>query len=304
MITLHSAHQSPSRLRAAAAGIAVALVLAVGGCAGGAERAGSGASGPDGADEGGVSPAATAPGGVTPPPASGRADYQLGGAYEPPPGTTVVARDSTAEPADGVYSICYLNGFQTQPGEQDTWSPDLLVTVDGEPLIDPGWPDEVVLDTSTAESRRGILARLADEISGCAASGFQAVEFDNLDSWTRSDGALDEADNVAMATLFVEAAHASGLAAGQKNTGELGARGRDEIGFDFAVAEECAYYDECTTYTDVYGDLVIDIEYSDELPDGGFAAACDVEGRPPLTILRDRALSAPSGDDYVYDSCD
>ena len=71
-------------------------------------------------------------------PTSGAVDYQLGGAYEPADGVTVVVRDRTDEPLEGAYSICYVNGFQTQPGELSDWPSGLLLEKDGEPLIDPG----------------------------------------------------------------------------------------------------------------------------------------------------------------------
>ena len=54
-------------------------------------------------------------------PPDGRIDYQLGGASPPVPGVTLVVRDATEPPAPGVASICYVNGFQTQPGELDAW---------------------------------------------------------------------------------------------------------------------------------------------------------------------------------------
>ena len=63
-------------------------------------------------------------------PTTGRVDYQLGGAYAPPKDVTIVARDSTDPPLEGVYSICYLNGFQTQPQQADFWlneHPDLVL---------------------------------------------------------------------------------------------------------------------------------------------------------------------------------
>ena len=62
-------------------------------------------------------------------PSTGRVDYQLGGAYTPPADVSVVARDSTDPPLAGVYSICYLNGFQSQPQQAQFWldeHPDLL----------------------------------------------------------------------------------------------------------------------------------------------------------------------------------
>ena len=55
------------------------------------------------------------------PPQGGQFDYQLGGAYAPPAGVTIVGRDRNDPPAPGVYSICYINGFQTQPDEADFW---------------------------------------------------------------------------------------------------------------------------------------------------------------------------------------
>ena len=117
------------------------------------------------------------------------------------------------------------------------------------------------------------MARLGRDIAGCAAHGFQAIEFDNLDSYTRSKGDLTLSQAIGFATTLVRAAHQHGLAAAQKNTSQLGARGRDTIGFDFAVAEECDRYAECASYTKVYGSRVIDIEYTDNLR-GSFAAVC------------------------------
>ena len=226
-------------------------------------------------------------------PTSGRADYQLGGAWQPPDDVTVVARDRTDPPLEGVYSICYINGFQTQPQEVEFWldeHPELVLRdSEGEPQFDPGWPDEMALDTSSPTSRDALAAIIGEWIRGCADDGYQAVEFDNLDSYSRFEGlALD--DNVAFAVLLVDTVHELGLDAGQKNSAELGTRGRDEIGFDFVISEECFIYDECGVYTEVYEERVIDIEYDDTDLDG----LCDYAGLPGLTIVRDRDLS-PGG---------
>jgi hypothetical protein len=280
----------------------VAMALAVTGCtavgaeAGGRhDRASSSSASPSGA--------ATADG-VVLPPAGARFDYQLGGASPVPDGATVVARDSTDEPAAGAYGICYVNGFQTQPGVE--WPDELLVQdADGEPLVDPGWPDEHLFDLSTETTRRAVAERQAATIDGCAASGQQAVEFDNLDSWTRSDGAFDEDDAVAFASLLVARAHAAGLATAQKNTAELGTRGRDEVGYDFAVTEECDRYDECDAFTDVYGALVFDVEYTDDLR-GTVEQVCArvTELDPaPSTIVRDRDLVPADDPAHAYTAC-
>ncbi|WP_372493196.1 endo alpha-1,4 polygalactosaminidase [Prauserella halophila] len=51
-----------------------------------------------------------------------------------------------------------------------------------------------------------------------------------------------------------------------KRSGPLNGPHERRGGVDFAVAEECAAYNECTAYTEVYGDAVIDIEHADALP--------------------------------------
>src|SRR5262245_45079551 len=48
-------------------------------------------------------------------------DYQLGGAYDPPADVEVLSRDRTDAPAPGLYNVCYVNGFQAQPGDEDFW---------------------------------------------------------------------------------------------------------------------------------------------------------------------------------------
>ena len=56
---------------------------------------------------------------VTLPPVGGKLDYQLGGAYAPPAGVTIVSRDRKAAPGRAaLYNICYVNGFQIQPDEE------------------------------------------------------------------------------------------------------------------------------------------------------------------------------------------
>jgi hypothetical protein len=240
-----------------------------------------------------------------PPPAGAILDYQLGGSYAPAAGVGGVVRDGTSEPAVGLYSVCYVNGFQTQPADRDEWldeRPDLVLQRDGDPLIDENWPDELILDASTPEKRQRIAAELARTLDRCVSAGFDAIEIDNLDSYTRSDGLLSQDDAVALATLYAEHAHAAGLAIGQKNATDLGKRGRDEVGFDFAIAEECHRYDECARYTDIGGEHVFDIEYTDDLR-ADFADVCADEKVPASTILRDRELTTPSDSRYRFAAC-
>jgi len=292
--------------RASRVAVVLAAVALAAGCAtgddvsGDAERAPAAGSGAPGADVAGGAVGAPHPGG---PPAGVVVDYQLGGGYPVPDGAEGVVRDVTDEPEPGLWSACYVNGFQTQPGDRDAWladHPDLVLRdVAGEPVVDEGWPDELLLDTTTEANRAALAEVVGAQVRACAERGFAAVELDNLDSWTRSGGLLDEDGAVDLATRLVAVAHDAGLAAGQKNTPQLGTRGRDEAGFDFAVAEECAQYDECAAYTDVYGDAVLDVEYTDD----GFAAACADPDRPSSTIRRDRDLTTPDDPAYAFAAC-
>ncbi|MEH3154467.1 MAG: endo alpha-1,4 polygalactosaminidase [Gordonia paraffinivorans] len=229
----------------------------------------------------------------------GTFDYQLGGASAMPAGARIVVRDATASPAPGVVSICYVNAFQTQPG--DRWPAELLVRgSDGQPIVDPDWPDENILDIATSARREIAAARVGSTVDRCARSGFTGVELDNLDSYTRSDGAFDADAALAFARLLVDRAHRAGLVVAQKNAVDLARRGHDEAGFDFAVTEECDRYDECSEASDVYGPSVLDIEYTDNLR-GSFADVCT--RTPVRTILRDRGLVAAGSPGHVYAHC-
>lgn len=238
---------------------------------------------------------------ITLPPMGGAPDYQLGSAYPPAGQVSIVARDRTAPPA-GDYAICYLNAFQTQPGELSAWPDEVLLRwPDGAPVRDPDWPDEVLLDTRTPEQRARIVGVVGGWIDDCAEKGYQAVEFDNLDTYTRSGGVLRRDDAAALARELAGRAHSAGLAAAQKNAAEDAGTFR-AAGFDFAVAEECAAYRECGSYTGAYGAHVIDIEYVDNLP-RTFAEMCADAGTPPSVVLRDRDLVGPSTPGHHFQLC-
>jgi hypothetical protein len=155
----------------------------------------------------------------------------------------------------------------------------------------------MLIDLGTSEKRAAVAAIVGEWISGCASAGFNAVEIDNLDSYSRSTGLLEEANAVAAMRLFADAAHALGLAIAQKNSAELVPR-RAELGTDFAVAEECNRYTECDAYVSGYGDHVLVIEYRR----ADFNKGCTAF--PNLSIiLRDLDLVTPSAGVYVYDAC-
>jgi hypothetical protein len=216
-------------------------------------------------------------------------DYQLGGAAEPAANVGIVVRDRTEPPAEGRFNICYVNGFQAQPNEKRFWRnhPDLLLhDEDGQLVVDVAW-NEPLLDVRTPAKRRA-LARIEGRwVRGCTRHGYVGVEYDNLDSFTRSDGLISRRQALRFAALLVRAAHRADLSAGQKNlAGFDGTR----IGYDFAVAEECGRYDECQRYVDHFGDQVLMIEYREQ----DFDATCAAYGPTHAVELRDLDLT-PTG---------
>ncbi len=234
------------------------------------------------------------------PPTNAPFDYQLGGAYTPPSGVKIVSRDRNDSPAGVGYDICYVNGYQSQPDEKSFWlsgHPDLVLRdTGGQPVIDPQW-NEMLLDITTPAKRAALADIIGGFIDGCGTKGFQAVEIDNLDTYSRSGGLITQDDAVAFMQLLSARAHADGLAIAQKNASEIVSR-KNEMGTDFAVAEECDVYSECDVYTAGYGDHVLVIEYTAN----AFATGCS--SFPQLSIvLRDVNLVTPSDPGYVYQGC-
>ncbi len=213
-------------------------------------------------------------------------DYQLGGPVRRPAHVGIIARDRLARPA-GVYDICYVNGFQTQPDERRFWRRHHwnLVLKDrrGRAVVDEAW-GEWLLDVRTTAKRQALARIVGSWTRTCAADGFEAVEYDNLDSYTRSHRLLTRRQALAFARLLTRAAHGAGLSAGQKNAADLDGT---VLGFDFAVAEECARWGECFRYVDHFGDQVVMVEYRAR----DFRRACENYGETHAIVLRDLALS-------------
>ncbi|MFJ8287028.1 endo alpha-1,4 polygalactosaminidase [Streptomyces griseoluteus] len=228
------------------------------------------------------------------PPGHAGFDYQIGGAYPPPAGVRIVTRDRADSPAEGLYNVCYVNAFQAQPQERADWPADLLLRDRaGKTVIDEDW-DEPLLDIGTPAKRKRIADRVNRWTDGCAEKGYDAVEPDNYDSYTRSRDLLTAADATAFMRLLTRHAHARHLAVGQKNTPELAGK-RESAGLDFAVAEECGQYDECGTYARAFDDRVLDIEYTDS----GLRKALAGWGSRLSIVRRDLDVSTPGEPGYV-----
>jgi hypothetical protein len=232
-----------------------------------------------------ATPTAPSYAGVTRPPVGTDWDYQLGGARPVPAHVGVVERDRHATPVAGRYNICYVNGFQTQAEAKRFWRRhwSLVLKDGGRPVVDSVW-GEWLLDIRTP-ARRAALARIMGRWTrGCADAGFDAVEYDNLDSWSRSHHLVTRADAKRYAALLVARAHRHDLAVAQKNWAEWDGT---TVGFDFAVAEQCAQYHECGRYVAHYGRHVLAVEYHDR----AFRAACRRWGDTISVVRRDVDLT-------------
>lgn len=227
-------------------------------------------------------------GGVERLPSDSDVDYQLGGAAPMPPHVGIIVRDRTAAPAAGRYNVCYVNGFQTQPDAKRFWRARwwLVLKQGGRPVVDQAW-GEWLLDLRTPRKRLAVARIMGRWTRGCADDGFAAVEYDNLDSFSRSHGLLRRKHALALARLLVRRAHSAGLAVGQKNLAEYDGT---QLGFDFAVSESCAQWDECGSYVASYGDQVLVVEYRA----ADFEEVCEQYGDRLPVVLRDQALS-PDG---------
>ncbi len=213
-----------------------------------------------------LAPAATArpdlprgAGGASLPPTGVDWDYQLGGDRPVPDRVGVVVRDRRSEPVAGLYNVCYVNAFQTQPDEKRFWRDRwrLVLKRDGRPVVDGAW-GEWLLDIRTPARRRALARIVGRWTERCAEDGFDAAEYDNLDSFTRSRGLLDAADARRFAARLVGRAHGEGIAAAQKNRAQWDGT---VVGYDFAISEQCARYRECSSYVDTYGAHVLAVEY-------------------------------------------
>jgi hypothetical protein len=200
----------------------------------------------------------------------------------------IVVRDRSAHPQPGRYNVCYVNGFQTQPDEKTFWRRhwDLILKDAGRPVVDEAW-GEWLLDVRTATTRLSLSRIVGRWIDRCAADGFDAVELDNLDSWSRSHGLIARAQAKAYARVLVARGHRAGLAVAQKNWAEWDGT---QVGYDFAIAEECGRWHECGRYAHHYGRRVLAVEYRR----ADFDRTCSGYADRWAVVLRDLDLS-PGG---------
>ena len=64
--------------------------------------------------------------------------------------------------------------------------PDLILTdSNGDFVNDPDWPEEFILDIRAEWQRQELSEIVGDWIRQCGQDGFDAIEIDNLDTFTR-----------------------------------------------------------------------------------------------------------------------
>jgi hypothetical protein len=150
--------------------------------------------------------------------------------------------------------ICYMSA-----GSWERWRPDAHRFPDSITGRSNGWAGEKWLDVRRLRVLKPIMRARLDR---CRRKGFDGVEFDNVDGYANRTGfRITGRDQIRYNRWLAEAAHVRGLAAGLKN--DLGQIEVLEPLFDFAVNEECFYYDECgllTPFIDA-GKPVFHVEY-------------------------------------------
>ncbi len=235
---------------------------------------------------------------VTPPPKHVPWDYQIGGAYALPDGVRVVSRSHEDAAAPDAYNICNFNAFQAQENAEGDWDSDLLLRdAGGDVVYNEDW-GEAVLDIRTDAKRQRIASEVNAWIDECATKGYQAVEPDNYDTFTRFPDHLTAGQATAFMKLLVVHAHAKGLAVAQKNTLELVSE-RASVGLDFAVVEECGQWNECGEFAAAFDNNVLVVEYTAK----GMANACSGWSDTLSIIRRDQDVVLKGASGHLRKTC-
>jgi hypothetical protein len=154
----------------------------------------------------------------------------------------------------GRHVVCYVDA-----GTWEKWRPDAGLYPKEVKGKANGWPGERWLDVRRLDVLGPILGARLDL---CAAKGFDAVEYDNVDGYANRTGFdLTAADQLTFDTWLADAAHARGLGVGLKN--DLDQVPQLVSSFDFSIDEQCAQYKECDALSPFVaaGKPVFEIEY-------------------------------------------
>ena len=128
-------------------------------------------------------------------------------------------------------------------------------------------PNTGVRETPAQFIRDELAARMAS----AKTAGFDAIEFDNVESYNNKNGFhTTAAQQLAFNESIANLAHANGFAVALKN--DLGQAGTLQPYFDFAISEQCFQYSECNVpapglqaWPSTYGKAVFNVEYKGKL---------------------------------------
>jgi hypothetical protein len=157
--------------------------------------------------------------------------------------------------ARGRHVVCYFNA-----GAWENWRTDALQFPSSVLGNGTRWRGERWLDIR----QRDIVWPLMEaRMDLCKQKGFDAVEPDNIDGYTNSTGfPLTASDQATYNMWLSNAAHARGLSIGLKN--DLDQVSQLVSAFDWALAEQCFQYQECSRLAPFTqsGKAVFEVEYN------------------------------------------
>jgi hypothetical protein len=179
----------------------------------------------------------------------------------------------------GAHTICYVN-----VGASEDWRSDAdAFPEDVMGSVYPDWEDERFVDIRRLDVLGPILEARFDL---CAEKGFDAIEPDNMDSWSADTGfPLTREDAIRFAKWMADEAHQRGLAIAQKNAPEL--TGDLVDAFDLAITEDCAadgWCGEMQPYLNS-GKPVLTAEYTDRTSEHAFVDACKDQALEGVSLL-------------------
>lgn len=187
--------------------------------------------------------------------------------------------------------VCYFSAGTYESYRSD-WSkyfsfikPDTFYTGNQPPFAKPmdDWENERWLDIRRIDLLRPIMM---ERLQYAANRSCDAVEPDNMDAYTNNKESglkLTASDQLAYNRFIATEAHKLGLSVGLKNDVDQLSDLVDD--FDFAINEQCFYYNECAKY-EVFTNknkAVFGVEYS-----GNICRICSRAKRNNLSWMKKR----------------
>ncbi|KAM0755240.1 hypothetical protein T439DRAFT_131866 [Meredithblackwellia eburnea MCA 4105] len=169
--------------------------------------------------------------------------------------------------AAGKAVVCYFSAGSYEKNRPDSSSFNSSCYCDaGSSCKMDGW-DEWWLDIHSSDCQANLKQVMGARIALAKSKGCDAVDPDNVDSYTNSNGhGNTEADQLAYNLWLASTAHDAGLGVGLKNSGDLLTAHTDQVvgAFDFVVVEQCDQYNECATFSPFLNASkpAFDIEYT------------------------------------------